>query len=92
MSNPRIVKGHNGESVGVRGHVGETVFSIAVPTAVAAAYDRIALEDRLLQEAESLIHRAGSGEYDWSANGFLANEFGGWQQTLTEEETKTLMG
>lgn len=93
MTNPRIVKAHHDEeAVVVRGHVNETSFTIAVSKQAARGHDRLALEDRLMLEAEGLIHSARGVDFDWVANGFDATEFGSWHKLLTADETATLMG
>ena len=90
--NPRIIKGHRGTGVAfaVRAHVGGVVFQIGVPADAVASYDRLQIEDRLLQEASSLMAHAEG--FDWTGFGFERNtQSDVWEKTLSVDELATLM-
>ena len=88
MGNPRIVSGKDGSTWAVRGHVGDDVFSLKINGDEPDR--RVDLEDRMLDEARSLIARARNGPFRWADHGFLENEFGVWERVLTPGDLEKL--
>ena len=89
--NPRIVKGRRGTDVAfaARGRANGEAFQIGVRADALSRYDRLRLEDRLLQEATSLISLS---DFDWTAYRFARNEeFEVWEKTLSVRELAILM-
>lgn len=95
MGNPRIVRGRRGTeiAVAVRGHVLGATFVIGVERGAVPPERRMELEDRLLEEARSLIRNAEqSGDFEWSNHHFEHSEDSGvWEKTLSEREVQQLL-
>ena len=96
MSNPRIVYGRREAAVAfcVRGHIGGETFQMAVEKEAVSGYEQAAIEDRLMEEARSLLRMATGqeGAVDWGALGFsLTGEFGVWNKTLSRQDLKRLL-
>ena len=93
MANPRIVGGREHLTLGVRGHVLDHTFVIGV--AKDARYDcpLVKLEDRLIEEASSLIREVGhSGGFDWAKHHFERNpDFDVWEKILSQTELDNLL-
>ena len=95
MGNPRIVRGRRGSDIAlaVRGHVLDTVFLIGVPRPPPTDTPRMQIENRLLEEAKSLMRLAASEQrFEWVNRGFVFNEdFGVWEKRLSETEVAQLL-
>lgn len=94
LTNPRIVPGKRGAKVAfsVRGRARGESFSIAVNRADLEGLDRAALEDRLVEEARSLIREAESNpSFNWSAKGFANRTgFDSWEKALSVADVRRL--
>jgi hypothetical protein len=94
VTNPRIVSGRKGSGLwlAARARARGDTFLLGVAQPV-EAHLRTRLEDRLLEEARSLIRRAeADGGFDWEAHRFTRNaEFGAWEKTLTAAELRRLL-
>lgn len=77
----------------MRGHVGEAVFQIEVDPGHLEAYSRDSVEDRLVEEASSLIHKVErTPDFDWAGHRFARNpDHGTWEKSLTGSELQQLM-
>jgi hypothetical protein len=90
MVNPRIVKGRGGNALAVRGRVQDQVFMIGIEDM--AGHPRFKIEQRLLEEARSLIRQARQDPFDWAAHRFQRNaEFEVWERTLDAAELRSMM-
>jgi len=76
-----------------RGRVLDETFRLSVDRAALGRYPRSKLEDRVLEEAASLIREAEQQEsFDWEANHFTHDHaFGTWEKVLSAEELDRLM-
>jgi hypothetical protein len=94
LTNPRIVPGKRDGKVAfsVRGRALGATFLIAVRRTDIEGLDRAGFEDRLIEEARSLIREAESSPtFDWAGKGFSARKgFETWEKTLSAADVRRL--
>ena len=93
MANPRIVGGREGLAFGVRGHARDDTFVIGISKDARYDCPRGTLEDRLMEEASSLIRELGRSDgFDWSKHHFERNpDFDVGQKVLSQTELDHLL-